>query len=173
MATPTSFDFVSSAIATDCDKDTLLIKVEQSGAACHDGYYSCFYREWKPAFYPEGLPQDRFLTHYAGVLSACEINATHYRVQSEAAVARWAEEDLRGLPEAYLRAAIGERRALLLLDGLDEIPDAAHRKRSAATGPGPAVAALSRCYAVGAASRSAPTRSPRARTATWAAPTAS
>lgn len=33
------------SIATDCDKDTLLIKVEQSGAACHDGYYSCFYRE--------------------------------------------------------------------------------------------------------------------------------
>jgi phosphoribosyl-AMP cyclohydrolase len=33
------------SIATDCDKDTLLVKVEQAGAACHDGYYSCFYRE--------------------------------------------------------------------------------------------------------------------------------
>jgi phosphoribosyl-AMP cyclohydrolase len=37
------------SIATDCDKDTLLIKVEQAGAACHDGYYSCFYREFQPA----------------------------------------------------------------------------------------------------------------------------
>jgi phosphoribosyl-AMP cyclohydrolase len=37
------------SIATDCDKDTLLIKVEQVGAACHDGYYSCFYREHQPA----------------------------------------------------------------------------------------------------------------------------
>ena len=36
------------SIATDCDKDTLLIKVEQAGAACHDGYYSCFYREHQP-----------------------------------------------------------------------------------------------------------------------------
>ena len=27
----------------DCDKDTLLIKVEQVGGACHDGYRSCFY----------------------------------------------------------------------------------------------------------------------------------
>jgi phosphoribosyl-AMP cyclohydrolase len=37
------------SIATDCDKDTLLIKVEQAGAACHDGYYSCFYREHQAA----------------------------------------------------------------------------------------------------------------------------
>jgi phosphoribosyl-AMP cyclohydrolase len=31
-------------IYTDCDKDTLVIKVKQNGAACHEGYYSCFYR---------------------------------------------------------------------------------------------------------------------------------
>jgi phosphoribosyl-AMP cyclohydrolase len=31
-------------IAFDCDGDTLLIQVEQSGAACHEGYHSCFFR---------------------------------------------------------------------------------------------------------------------------------
>ena len=31
-------------IAFDCDKDCLLIEVEQVGAACHEGYQSCFYR---------------------------------------------------------------------------------------------------------------------------------
>ena len=29
----------------DCDQDCLLIKVEQVGAACHEGFRSCFYRE--------------------------------------------------------------------------------------------------------------------------------
>ena len=31
-------------IAFDCDGDTLLIQVEQNGAACHEGYRSCFFR---------------------------------------------------------------------------------------------------------------------------------
>jgi phosphoribosyl-AMP cyclohydrolase len=31
-------------IALDCDGDTLLIQVEQVGAACHEGYHSCFFR---------------------------------------------------------------------------------------------------------------------------------
>ena len=29
----------------DCDGDSLLIKVEQKGGACHTGYRSCFFRE--------------------------------------------------------------------------------------------------------------------------------
>jgi phosphoribosyl-AMP cyclohydrolase len=31
-------------VSLDCDGDTLLIQVEQKGAACHEGYFSCFYR---------------------------------------------------------------------------------------------------------------------------------
>ena len=31
------------ALAGDCDDDTLLVKVEQTGAACHTGAHSCFF----------------------------------------------------------------------------------------------------------------------------------
>ena len=31
-------------IAFDCDGDTLLLQVDQIGAACHEGYQSCFFR---------------------------------------------------------------------------------------------------------------------------------
>ncbi len=33
-------------IYVDCDADTILLKVEQTGgAACHEGYVSCFFRQ--------------------------------------------------------------------------------------------------------------------------------
>ena len=48
------------------------------------------YREWKPGFYPPNVPQRRFLEHYAATLSACEINATFYQLQTETTVQRWA-----------------------------------------------------------------------------------
>jgi phosphoribosyl-AMP cyclohydrolase len=36
-------------IAFDCDGDTLLIQVEQVGAACHEGFKSCFFRSAEQA----------------------------------------------------------------------------------------------------------------------------
>ncbi len=33
-------------ILYDCDQDTLLIKVEQTGPACHTGSRSCFFRSF-------------------------------------------------------------------------------------------------------------------------------
>ncbi|WP_086350479.1 phosphoribosyl-AMP cyclohydrolase [Candidatus Enterococcus clewellii] len=30
-------------ITTDCDQDTLLIRVDQTGPACHTGAHSCFF----------------------------------------------------------------------------------------------------------------------------------
>lgn len=40
------------SIYLDCDADTILLKVDQiGGAACHEGYLSCFFRQVSP----EGL----------------------------------------------------------------------------------------------------------------------
>ena len=33
-----------TAIRVDCDADSILLQVEQTGAACHEGYASCFFR---------------------------------------------------------------------------------------------------------------------------------
>lgn len=34
-------------ISTDCDMDTILLKVEQKGGcSCHEGFRSCFFKKW-------------------------------------------------------------------------------------------------------------------------------
>ena len=35
-------------LRVDCDGDCLLLKVEQTGAACHEGYRTCFFRAAAP-----------------------------------------------------------------------------------------------------------------------------
>lgn len=49
------------------------------------------YPSWKPGFYPERLPQTRFLEHYAHRLNAVEINYTFRRLPSAATLEKWAQ----------------------------------------------------------------------------------
>ena len=89
----------------------------------HVGTSGWAYKEWKPDFYPDGLPQTRWLEHYTHELTACEINATFYRVPTEAAVRKWAEvgpdsfrftaKAYRGLTYVKSLAPDDHRRALL------------------------------------------------------------
>ncbi|MCA8999171.1 MAG: phosphoribosyl-AMP cyclohydrolase [Planctomycetaceae bacterium] len=48
------------AIYFDCDADTLLVKVNQiGGAACHEGYKSCFFRRIDPSTGDVSVEGDR------------------------------------------------------------------------------------------------------------------
>jgi len=42
------------SVTADCDADTLLFEVEQTGGACHTGYESCFFQ----TFTPDGTPEE-------------------------------------------------------------------------------------------------------------------
>lgn len=44
------------ALHLDCDNDTILAKVEQIGAACHTGNYSCFFQELVKKDYKDENP---------------------------------------------------------------------------------------------------------------------
>lgn len=47
-------------IYLDCDADTILVKVTQvGGAACHEGYPSCFFREIDPKTQEESVVGER------------------------------------------------------------------------------------------------------------------
>ncbi len=37
------------SVHIDCDQDAVIVKVCQKGAACHNGFESCFYRQVVPA----------------------------------------------------------------------------------------------------------------------------
>jgi uncharacterized protein YecE (DUF72 family) len=64
------------------------------------------YPEWRGSFYPDGLPQSRFLSFYGEALTGCEVNATFYRVQPRPALERWAA----AVPPGFRFAVKAHRR---------------------------------------------------------------
>jgi uncharacterized protein YecE (DUF72 family) len=63
------------------------------------------YHDWREGFYPPGLPTSRWLEHYATRFDTVEVNATFYRLQSEATVRNWAEQ----VPDGFLFAVKASR----------------------------------------------------------------
>lgn len=61
------YQYVKS-LAVDCDKDTLLAKVEQIGAACHTGNRTCFYQQIVGSDYDAKNPLQVFQSVYNTIL---------------------------------------------------------------------------------------------------------
>ena len=49
------------------------------------------YRDWRGAFYPEGVPQGRWLEHYAERFRVVEVNNAFYRLPEASTFRAWAE----------------------------------------------------------------------------------
>ena len=61
------FQYVKS-LTIDCDKDTILAKVEQIGAACHTGNPTCFFQSLVGKDYDETNPLQVFESVYETIL---------------------------------------------------------------------------------------------------------
>jgi uncharacterized protein YecE (DUF72 family) len=58
----------------------------------HIGCSGWNYAHWRGRVYPKGLPQRRWLEHYASLFGTVEINNTFYRLPRTEAVAAWVAE---------------------------------------------------------------------------------
>lgn len=58
----------------------------------HLGCSGFTYPHWLGNFYPEGLPQRRWLAHYAGVFASVELNVTFYRLLKPEVFDHWHAE---------------------------------------------------------------------------------
>jgi uncharacterized protein YecE (DUF72 family) len=63
------------------------------------------YRDWRGAFYPEGLAARDWLEAYTQHFDTVEVNSTFYRLASRDAVARWVEQT----PERFVFALKASR----------------------------------------------------------------
>jgi len=61
----------------------------EDGARIHIGTSGWHYKHWKGPFYPEDLPDERMLEHYAGFFDTAEINSTFYHLPEEGTIAQW------------------------------------------------------------------------------------
>src|SRR4051812_18396130 len=90
--------------------------------AIHVGVGGWDYDPWRGTFYPPGLARTKQLEHLASRLTATEVNATYYKLQSPETFARWG----RTVPEGF-RFAIKASRFCTNRRALGEAAEAIGR----------------------------------------------
>lgn len=71
----------------------------------HIGVGGWDFDPWRGTFYPEGLPKTKQLEYAAGQLTATEVNATYYKLQSPALFERWG----KAVPDGFKFAVKASR----------------------------------------------------------------
>lgn len=89
------------------------------------------YRDWRGAFYPDGVPQRLWLEHYASQFATVEVNNAFYRLPSYDEFARWRER----LPAGFC-VAVKASRFLTHVKRLADPAEPVDRLLKAATGLG-------------------------------------
>jgi uncharacterized protein YecE (DUF72 family) len=80
------------------------------------------YPHWRERVYPPGVPQHRWLEHYATLFDTVEVNATFYRLPTESAVRGWVEQT----PPGFL-FAVKASRYLTHIRRLRDLEDGVRR----------------------------------------------
>ena len=62
----------------------------------HVGCSGWNYPHWRGSVYPEGVPQSRWLEHYATLFDTVEVNATFYRLPKRETVRQWIDATPEG-----------------------------------------------------------------------------
>ena len=89
------------------------------------------YADWRGDFYPAGLPQRRWLEHYATEFDTVEVNNAFYRLPKRETFERWRDT----LPPGYC-VAVKASRYLTHIKRLREPAEPVARLMSVATGLG-------------------------------------
>jgi uncharacterized protein YecE (DUF72 family) len=86
----------NSRISSERDGDgqvsrvrSLLPAAERSHDRAFIGTSGWAYASWKPGFYPQAVPQKKFLEYYATQLNSVEVNYTFRQLPTEAMLAGW------------------------------------------------------------------------------------
>lgn len=76
-----------------------------AAAPIHVGVGGWTFPPWRDNFYPKGLPQAEELAYAGRKLTAIEINATYYRLQSAKSFAKWRDS----VPEGFVFSVKGSQ----------------------------------------------------------------
>jgi uncharacterized protein YecE (DUF72 family) len=71
----------------------------------HVGTSGFFYKHWKGIFYPDDVPQRKWLEYYTTVFDCVEINSSFYHLPKETVVASWYDR----VPEKFVFVVKGSR----------------------------------------------------------------